>query len=175
MDVSKTLELDWTHHLPSTTCTGFAGGELALLTNRLLRTASVTKEKLQSLMQQFTLFDSVYLNLVNLGRIKKTTRERWRQGRGKHDVNAINLISAVVKQLKKLDNSISKMEYELRTAKKLIGDEKRRRIVTPLNPLYGKVQKMEEKLKQLVVKVEATNKESHSSKRKLSLSEDGRR
>lgn len=174
MDVSKTLDLDWTHHLLSTTCAGLTGGELALLTNRLLRTASVTKEKLQNLMQRFTLFDSVYLNLVNLGRIKRTTRERWHQGRGKHDVNAIDLIPAVVKQLTKLDNNISEMEYELRTAEKIIGDEKRRGIVTPINPFEEKVQKMEEKLEQLAVKVEATNKEPQLSKRKLSLSEDGR-
>ncbi|VDP34305.1 unnamed protein product [Heligmosomoides polygyrus] len=164
MDISKTLDLDWTHDLLSTTCAGLSGGELALLTTRLLLTASVTKEKLQSLMQRFTLFDSVYLNMVNLGRIKTTTRERRRQGRGKHDVNAIDLIRAIVKQLTKLDNNISEMEYELRTAEKLIGEEKCRGTATPINPFEEKVQKMEQRLQQLAVKVEDTNKEPQSSK-----------
>ncbi|KAK5986551.1 hypothetical protein GCK32_014128 [Trichostrongylus colubriformis] len=162
---SRQLDDDWTHHLLSTTCAGLGGGELVLRINRLLRGASVIKERLRCLMQRATLFVSVHANMA--GTSKTTGEEGKRPEQDKLDERVVDIIPAVVEQLRKLDGNISEMEYELNIAEEMVRSENLQKTDKPPNPLKGHV-----KVEQKVVKAEVPDEDSQSSKRKLPPSDD---
>ncbi|VDO91585.1 unnamed protein product [Heligmosomoides polygyrus] len=109
--VAGTICNDWTHHLLQHTCSDSGAGEQALLLGRLLRAASVNREKLVALRDYFVLLDAAI-------RMKRPTDYKFK------NIATDNIVNTVNKSSKKLDEIIEEMEYEWRQVEKLVNNEK---------------------------------------------------
>lgn len=107
--VAGTICNDWTHHLLQHTCSDSGAG--ALLLGRLLRAASVNREKLVALRDYFVLLDAAI-------RRKRPTDYKFK------NIATDNIVNTVNKSSKKLDEIIEEMEYEWRQVEKLVNNEK---------------------------------------------------
>ncbi|VDL66090.1 unnamed protein product, partial [Nippostrongylus brasiliensis] len=166
--VSTTLDVNWTHHLYNTTCVPIGDGEMALIVNRFLRTASETKEKLQGLMQRYALFDSMYMSLGKCDEINQRRRTDWCQ---EDDVKVDHLIAIVVKEIAVLERNIRNIEHELGKAEKRINDNGQRGNILVDNPFDRKLQEMKGRIAELEFELEAAKR--NAAKRAVSSTDDG--
>ncbi|KAL6726914.1 hypothetical protein Aduo_008842 [Ancylostoma duodenale] len=113
--VAVTDRVQWTHMMADTTFRQAGPGEQILLTNRCLRTAMVTKERISTLGTWYILMDRIYETQVEAGKIPPERRQEWlREGaRQERDARAASVLNLVKSQLNFVKTSIRNMQDHL--------------------------------------------------------------
>ncbi|VDP50263.1 unnamed protein product [Heligmosomoides polygyrus] len=104
----------WTHHLIQHTCSEAGGGTQVFLVSEQLREAITARESLQHHTERFILLQSI----LNLKRQQNPAIP------ASINIEGGNIRETVTKHLKKLEENIGDMQYELKQAESLVNTER---------------------------------------------------